>query len=105
MNEKRCALLTMTRNESVMLPVWLRYYLKWFRDEDIFVLDHDSTDGSTDKLGVNIISIHNDKYNDNQWIIDEAKRIQKQLLESGTYRLVLFSHPTFLLCSPHQTHD
>jgi hypothetical protein len=43
----RSAVVTMVRNESVFLPIWLRYYSRFFSPEDIYVLDHGSNDGST----------------------------------------------------------
>ena len=48
---KRRAVVTMVHNESVFLPIWLRYYSRFFAPEDIYVLDNDSTDGSTDRGG------------------------------------------------------
>ena len=45
--EKRRAVVTMVHNEAVFLPIWLRYYSRFFAPEDIYVLDHQSTDGST----------------------------------------------------------
>ena len=48
---KRRAVLTMVHNEAVFLPIWLRYYSRFFAPEDIYVLDNDTTDGSTDGDG------------------------------------------------------
>ena len=45
------AVLTMVYNESVFLPIWLRYYSRFFAPEDIYVLDHQSDDGSTNGGG------------------------------------------------------
>jgi hypothetical protein len=41
----------MARNESVFLPIWLKYYSQFFSPEDIYVLDHETTDGSTSGSG------------------------------------------------------
>lgn len=41
------AVVTMAKNESVLLPIWWRYYSQFFPPEDIYILDHESTDGST----------------------------------------------------------
>lgn len=89
----------MSRDESKNLSVWLRYYKKHFAPEDIYVLDHGSSDGSTLGLDVAVIPIHNETYNDNQWIVDTAKQMQAQLL--SRYRYVLFAHPDeFVVADP-----
>jgi reversibly glycosylated polypeptide/UDP-arabinopyranose mutase len=41
----RCAAITITHNEKVLLPVWINYYMRHFRRDDIYVLDHMTTDG------------------------------------------------------------
>ena len=45
---KRRAVVTIVHNEPVFLPIWLGYYSRFFAAEDIYVLDNESTDGSTD---------------------------------------------------------
>ena len=87
----RCAVFTMARSESVNLPVWLRYYRRHFASHNIYVLDHESTDGSTSGLAVKVVPVHNPVYNDNGWVVETAKKMQTELLEK--YEFVLFSHP------------
>src|SRR5436190_17272313 len=48
---RRRAALTMVQNEAVFLPIWLRYYSRFFGPDDLYVLDHDTSDGSTDRDG------------------------------------------------------
>jgi hypothetical protein len=48
---KRRAVLTMVHNEPVFLPIWLRYYSRFFGADDIYVLDNDTSDGSTEPDG------------------------------------------------------
>jgi hypothetical protein len=51
-NGKRArAVVTMSKNESVFLPIWWRYYSQFFGPEDIYILDHETTDGSTSGPG------------------------------------------------------
>ena len=50
----RVAALTMVYNEPVWAPVWVRHYARQVGAENCFVLDHGSTDGSTDGLGVKV---------------------------------------------------
>lgn len=42
----RCALLTIQRDEHFILPLWLRYYSQHFAAQDIYILDHESTEPS-----------------------------------------------------------
>jgi hypothetical protein len=59
--DSRRAVMTLVRNESVFLPIWLRYYSRFFAPPDIYVLDHQSTDGSTNCEGfVRIPVLHNE---------------------------------------------
>jgi hypothetical protein len=48
----RIAALTMVYNEPVWARVWVRHYARQVGAEHCLVLDHGSTDGSTDGLGV-----------------------------------------------------
>ena len=48
---RRRAVLTIVHNEPVFLPIWLRFYSRFFAADDIYVLDNDTTDGSTDGDG------------------------------------------------------
>jgi hypothetical protein len=41
----------MANNEAVFLPVWWHYYSRFFPPEDIYILDHETTDGSTSGPG------------------------------------------------------
>ena len=60
------AALTYVFNEQVNLPVWVRYYGNLFGPENLFVVDRQSNDGSTDDLGkVNVIRVPRTKFDDN----------------------------------------
>jgi hypothetical protein len=41
----------MVYNDAVFLPIWWRYYGSAFGEENLFILDHGSNDGSTRGLG------------------------------------------------------
>jgi hypothetical protein len=45
------AVITFVYNEKVNLPIWHRYYGGIFGERNLFVIDHSSSDGSTDNLG------------------------------------------------------
>jgi hypothetical protein len=84
--KQRCALQTMVRDEAFFLPIFLRYYSRFFGPEDIYVLDHGTTDGSTDVGGFVRIPVERKKV-DNAWILERLKSHQRSLLES--YDVVL----------------
>jgi hypothetical protein len=44
------AIVTMVYNESVNLPIWIRYYRRAAPSATLFVVDHASDDGSTDHI-------------------------------------------------------
>lgn len=46
-----CA-MTMVHNERFNLPIWLRHYGAQVGPRNLLVIDHGSTDGSTDSLGL-----------------------------------------------------
>jgi hypothetical protein len=83
---KRRAVVTMVHNEPVFLPIWLEYYSRFFRPEDIHVLDNDSTDGSTDGNGFVRIPAPRDRV-DAVWTAGTIGALQHELLES--YDVVL----------------
>jgi Glycosyl transferase family 2 len=41
------AVVTMAQNEAFFLPIWWHYYSRFFATDDIYILDHETTDGST----------------------------------------------------------
>lgn len=51
MKKRSRAVVTMAQNEAVLLPVWWKYYSQFFAPEDIYILDHDTVDGSTSGPG------------------------------------------------------
>lgn len=59
-----CAVLTITHNEKVMLPLWIRYYGRHVESmKDLYILDHNTNDGSTDNVpeGVVLLKLHGDQ--------------------------------------------
>lgn len=86
----KCAVFTMVRNEAYFLPLFLRHYSQWFKPHDIYILDHESMDGSTTGLNVNVVRVHNELYSPHQWMQDQVKTMQRDLLGAG-YDYVLFA--------------
>lgn len=87
--KKKCAVFTIVKNENYFLPIWLKHYKKYFNNDDIYVLDHQSTDGSTEDLDVNVELIINELAFDHQWLVDTVQNFQIKLLEE--YESVLFA--------------
>jgi Glycosyl transferase family 2 len=77
---KRRAVLTIVQNEPVFLPIWLRYYSRFFSPDDIYVLDHDSTDGSTDREGFVRIPVSHGSV-DHTWMVRTIEAHQRELLQ------------------------
>jgi hypothetical protein len=83
---RRRALVTIVHNEPVFLPLWLRYYSRFFRPRDIYVLDNESTDGSTLRDGFVRIPAAHDSV-DHEWMASVIGELQHELI--GRYDAVL----------------
>jgi hypothetical protein len=91
--KKKCAIFVMVQNEEIFLPLWLRYYSKYFDGDDIFVFDHRSTDSSV-KDSLNSFQFQTIRLDypysfDHQWFQFVAENTQKKLLEF--YEYVIFT--------------
>ena len=95
MKKRKCAVFTIVKNESYFLPIWINHYKKYFNVDDIYILDHESNDGSTSNLDVNVVHIFNDLAFDHQWLIDTVQGMQKTLLND--YDCVLFAESDELI--------
>ena len=102
----KCAVFTIVRDEAVILPVWLRYYSQYFSIEDMYVLDNDSKDGSTNNITqANVRIVHNEKYFDHAWLLKTVQDFQRQLFSEG-YEYVLFTEADeIILINPDNGHD
>jgi Glycosyl transferase family 2 len=81
------AVLTIVKNEPIFLPIFLRYYGQFFAADDSHVLDHGTTDGSTDIGGFTREPVDH-PFVDHSWMRDTVQARQHELLES--YEYVLF---------------
>lgn len=95
--KRKAAVFTTVKNENVFLPIWLRHYQTYFDSQDIYVLDHHSTDGSTSDLPVNVRSVSNEFVNDHDWLATIAQNFQRELLER--YECVIFAEGDELIYS------
>lgn len=80
------AVMTMVRNESVFLPIWLHYYSQFFSEEDIYILDHETSDGSTSGPGFIRIPVSHPVV-DWGWHRDVLQQHQHELIQR--YEMVL----------------
>ena len=83
--KKRCAIFTLVHNEKHFLPLWVFYYSSLFGMENLYILDHESTDGSTNNLKCNVKIIRHNTLHDDDWMIEVLKEEQKRLLEEYDY--------------------
>lgn len=88
---RRRVAFTIVHNEAVMLPLWLDYYGRYFDADDLYVLDHDSTDGSTAGLAgrCNVVPVHREAAFDHHWLKSTVEQFQAFLLRS--YDAALFA--------------
>lgn len=101
--KKKSAIFTIVKDESYYLDKWLKYYSQYFNNEDIYVLDHQTKDGSTDNLNCNVIEIVNELAFDHLWLVQQVENFQKNLLEE--YEVVIFTEVDEILYSLNQSFD
>ena len=91
--KRKCAIFVMVKNEKVFLPIWLKYYSRYFDGKDIYVFDHLSIDGSVQEclkdFSFNVISLDYAWSFDHLWFKFVAENVQKKLLSH--YQYVIFT--------------
>lgn len=102
---RKRAVFTIVQNEPVFLPLWLRHYGRDFEPTDVYVLDHDSTDGSTDALGTTCrrAPVHRTHSFDHTWLKTTVEAFQSFLLCS--YETVLFTEVDELIVADPRRYD
>ena len=85
------AVFTIVQNEPLFLPLWIDYYRRWFDPGDVYVLDHDSRDGSISRIAgaCEVVPVHRTKSFDHDWLRSTVAAFQRFLLQS--YETVLFA--------------
>ncbi len=77
---KRRAVQTIVHNEPVFFPIWLRYYSRFFAPGDIYVLDNETTDGSTAASGFVRIPVEHNSV-DHSWMVEVLAAHQAELFD------------------------
>ena len=90
---------TFARNEHIRLPIWLNYYKQFASDDDIYVIDQNTTDGSTTNLNCNVIYEPNEKVFDHKWLRGMLTKNLNILLQK--YKIVVLTECDELII----THD
>lgn len=76
---RKRAIITIVHNEPVFFPLWLRYYSRIFKPKDIYVLDHETSDGSTSGRGFVRIPVTHPTV-DHTWMVETITDLQHDLL-------------------------
>lgn len=82
------AVVTLVRDEPVFLPIWLRYYRRFFAPQDIHVLDHGGAGELAEEFGFTRIPVRQPVFGA-EWQRDTVQRHQHDLLDR--YDVVLFA--------------
>eukprot|EP00614_Pseudopedinella_elastica_P002689 CAMPEP_0172600248 /NCGR_PEP_ID=MMETSP1068-20121228/20392_1 /TAXON_ID=35684 /ORGANISM="Pseudopedinella elastica, Strain CCMP716" /LENGTH=482 /DNA_ID=CAMNT_0013400811 /DNA_START=150 /DNA_END=1598 /DNA_ORIENTATION=+ len=94
-SKHQCAIFTVVRNESTFLPIWARYYARHFDPRDMVILDHSSSDNSTDKArlpaGVTVRVLRGDASFFPHYFLVQQVQIHQQLLLKAGFKCVVFS--------------
>ena len=100
-NFVKTAAYTITQNEPIFLPAWLKYYSRYF--DDIHIFNHNTTDGSVEKAHKSFKftehKIDNTSSYNPQFMLNMGKDAQRLLLKD--YDVVLFAETDeFILADP-----
>lgn len=95
MDKKDICFATFARNEKDRIPVWLKHYQQFVKNEDIYIIDQNTTDGSTDNLPCNIIYEPNIKIFDHEWLKQMITKNIILLLEK--YHIVVLTEADELI--------
>jgi len=87
--KKNICFATFARNEPIRLPIWLNHYRQFITDEDIYVIDQNTTDGSTSNLTCNVINEPHEGVFDHAWLRQMLTRNLKELLKK--YHIVVLN--------------
>jgi hypothetical protein len=109
MSVKKIAVFTIIQNEDFFLNIWINYYKQFFPNEDIYILNHDSTTETSVKIleeakkqGINIVPVHRDLSFDHAWLRTTVETFQRYLLQS--YDCTIFAEVDEILIPNPEIH-
>ena len=82
------AVVTIVYNEPVFLPIGLAWYSRWYEPGEIFVLDNETTDGSTDRDGFVRIPVERGAV-DHPWMVRALEEQQRDLFRQGFHSVLV----------------
>lgn len=77
----RTCVITFCRDEGRMLPLWVQYYGREFGVDNLYVVDDNSTDGSTDDLPCDVLRIPAIRGDFNRVRINMVSRLAQSLMQ------------------------
>ena len=90
-----CAIFTVVYNEPVWLPIWIRYYSRHADLRDMWILDHNTNDGSTNSSrlprGIRYRRLYGEKRFSPHHFLNRQVELHQQRLFRAGYRCVLFT--------------
>jgi hypothetical protein len=100
------AAFTIVRDEKLFLPLWLRYYASVVGEENCYVLDNETSDGSVLAAKASFPRAHfvekktpSSTHHDVSWLRDTVRSFQHELLKD--HEVVVFAEADeFLLARP-----
>ena len=101
----KLAIVTLVRNEKFFLPRWLEYYGR--AGADLYVLDHESDDGSTDRLPPEVfkIPVSHPECERAAWMLRTVQDVMRKLLSEGYKRVIYAEVDEFLVPDPSRWED
>ncbi len=101
----RVAVMTMTRDEAAMLPRWVGYYGSQVGNDNLFVIDDNSVDQSTDQLPCTVLHMPPGPWKRNwmQTRVDLVNSLTRGLLTC--FDVVIFTDVDEFLVPDPQHHD
>jgi hypothetical protein len=96
-----CAVFTVSHNEATLLPIWVKYYVSQVGAENVWILDHNTDDGSTDldrlPKSVHVKRLYSTSEGEDinlylpHYFINRQVELHQQRLFRFGYRCVLFA--------------
>lgn len=106
-SHKTSAIFTVQHDEVFYLPIWIKYYKKHFKPEDMYIVAHNTTDLTKDILikaekdGINVEYVYTDEIFNHDWLNSIVHNKQNQLLEK--YNYVVFTDCDEIISPSNQT--